>query len=87
MATKPRKTTTDKYDEIMKELGTLKQMLAERQHLDSKTLQHEELMNGNGKPGFRQVRDKISAWESKVNAIIIIIVGDVVVRVIQFLSQ
>lgn len=87
MATKPRKNTPERLDEIMHEIGTLKQMLAERQHLDSKTLQHEELMNGNGKPGFKQIRDKISAWEVRINAIILIIFGDLFVRVIQFLSQ
>ena len=73
------------YEEIKQELAEIKHMLAERKHIDEdfkilKT-EHHDLMNGNGKPGFKSVRDKVLSWETKINAIILLIIGDVVLRV------
>ena len=72
----------ESYEEIKKELADIKQMLAERRHLDDtvKDIKHE--LDGNGKPGWKTIRDKVSSWEIKVNALILAVAGDIVFRVI-----
>lgn len=84
----PRKTiTTSQYDEIKESLHRIENTLSERKHIDDKVKIHEELLEGNGKPGFKQVRDKVQAWESKINAIILLVLGDVVLRVLAWVFQ
>lgn len=78
-------TTTRKateYGEIKKELAEIKQMLAERKHIDDAFVLLKHEYDGNGKPGFKQTRDKVSGWENKGNAIILLIVGDIVMRLV-----
>ena len=72
----------ESYEEIKKELADIKQMLAERRHLDDvvKDIKHE--LDGNGKPGWKTIRDKVSSWELKVNALILAVAGDVIFRII-----
>ena len=72
----------ESYEEIKRELADIKQMLAERRHLDEvvKDIKHE--LDGNGKPGWKTIRDKVSSWEIKVNALILAVAGDIVFRVI-----
>jgi len=79
----PRKTKQEvSYDEIKKELADIKQMLAERGYLDEelKTIKHD--LEGNGKPGWKAIRDKVLSWEVKVNGIMLAVIGDVVFRVV-----
>lgn len=80
----PKKKIIITNEEIYAEVVAIKQMLAGRQHFDDKVAAHEDLMNGNGKPGFKQIRDKVLGWETKVNAIVLLIFGDIVIRIIQF---
>ena len=72
----------ESYEEIKRELADIKQMLAERRHLDDavKDIKHE--LDGNGKPGWKTIRDKVSSWELKVNARILAVAGDVIFRII-----
>jgi len=72
----------ESYEEIKIELADIKQMLAERRHLDDvvKDIKHE--LDGNGKPGWKTIRDKVSSWELKVNALILAVAGDVIFRII-----
>ena len=77
-----RKVTT-KHDEIMEKLEQIQKELAERRHLDNLVLEHKELLSGNHKPGFQAIRDKVLSWDNKVTAIILVIVGDIAVRVVQ----
>lgn len=72
----------ESYEEIKKELADIKQMLAERRHLDDtvKDIKHE--LDGNGKPGWKTIRDKVLSWEVKVNALILAVAGDVIFRII-----
>lgn len=81
MATRKTKQELS-LDEIKNELSAIKQMLAERKHLDEevKTLKHE--LEGNGKPGWKSIRDKVLSWEVKVNAIILAVAGDLVFRIV-----
>ena len=49
--------------------------------------EHAELMNGNGKPGFKSIRDKVLSWENKINAVTLLIVGDVALRLYQLAAK
>ncbi len=80
MATKTKQEKS--YDEIKQELADIKNMLAERKHLDSVVVDMKHELDGNGKPGWKTIRDKVSSWEVKVNALILAVAGDVVFRVI-----
>jgi len=51
--TEQRRTNSQKLDEIHTALIEIKHTLAERQHLDEKIQEHEEFINGNGKPGLK----------------------------------
>lgn len=72
------------YENIQAKLTEITEMLARREHIDSEfqALKHE--FEGNAKPGFKQTRDKVTGWEAKINSIMILIFGDIVVRVIQY---
>ena len=78
-----RKTKQEiSYDEIKKELAEIKDMLARREHLDEEVKTMKKDFEGNGKPGFKALRDKLLSWELKVNTITIAVIGDVVFRII-----
>ena len=81
MATRKTKQETSN-DEIIKELAEIKQMLAERKHLDDVILEMKHELEGNGKPGWKAIRDKVLSWEVKVNAIMLAVLGDVVFRIV-----
>lgn len=84
MATTRKTKEQLNYEEIKQQLDEIKQLLARREHLDTdiQSIKHE--FDGNGKPGFRTLRDKIINWEGKINAIIMLVIGDIVVRLIQY---
>lgn len=69
-------------DEIIKDLAEIKRMLSERKHLDEVILDIKHELEGNGKPGWKAIRDKVSSWEIKVNAIMLAVLGDVVFRIV-----
>lgn len=78
-----KKTQQDlRYENIEKELSEIKQMLAERKHIDEtvQTIKHD--LEGNGKPGWKAIRDKVLSWEVKVNAIMLAVIGDVIFRLV-----
>ena len=77
---------TKKLDEIAREQKgfadaqrQIQITLAERSYLD----EHVKTIVGNGKPGFVSIRDKVMAWETKGNAITLLIVGDILMRILQ----
>lgn len=69
-------------DEIIKDLAEIKKMLSERKHLDEVILDIKHELEGNGKPGWKAIRDKVLSWEIKVNAIMLAVLGDVVFRIV-----
>ena len=44
----------------------------------------KDQLDGNGKPGFKAIRDKVLSWEAKLNALGIAVIIDIVIRVIAF---
>ena len=83
-----RKTKQEiSYDEIKQELSSIKQMLAERKHLDEAVQEIKHDLEGNRKPGWKAIRDKVLSWEVKANAIILAIAGDVVFRIVVMVTS
>lgn len=87
-----RKRNTDsEHEEIKGMINEIRQMLIARQHLDNLVLDHgkklDELENGNGKIGFKSVRDKVMAWEKTGSAIVLLVAGDFIMRIIQLVSK
>ena len=89
--TERRRTQDEEHEEIKNMINEIKSMLIARQHLDSLVLDHgkklDELENGNGKIGFKSVRDKVMAWEKTGSAIALLVAGDIIMRVIQLVSK
>ena len=89
--TERRRTQDEEHEEIKKMINEIKAMLIARQHVDSLVLDHgkklDELENGNGKIGFKSVRDKVMAWEKTGSAIALLVAGDIIMRVIQLVSK
>jgi len=79
-----RKTQSDKLDQIMEKVSEIQKELLERKHFDQKTLVHEEMLLGNGKPGFQNIRDKVLSWDAKGTAILILVLGDIILRIIPY---
>ncbi len=86
-----RRNTDSEHEEIKGMINEIKSMLIARQHLDVMVLEDNkrlnELENGNGKIGFKSVRDKVMAWEKTGSAIALLVAGDIVMRVIQLVSK
>ena len=85
------RNTDSEHEEIKGMINEIRQMLIARQHLDNLVLDHgkklDELENGNGKIGFKSVRDKVMAWEKTGSAIGLLIAGDIIMRVVQLVSK
>lgn len=83
--------TQDQYDGLIQRLDDLskgqseiKLDLASRKHIDETVQKDHDLLQGNGKPGFVAIRDKVLGWETKINAIALLVLGDVVIRLVFF---
>ena len=89
--TERRRTQDEEHEEIKKMINEIKAMLIARQQLDSLVFDHgkklDEMENGNGKIGFKSVRDKVMAWEKTGSAIALLVAGDIIMRVIQLVSK
>ena len=89
--TERRRTQDDEHIEIKKMINEIKEMLVARQYIDEIVINDnkklDELENGNGKIGFKAVRDKVVTWERTGGAIVLLIAGDIVMRVIQLVSK
>lgn len=83
MATRKSKQEIS-YEEIKIQLQEIKELLARREHLDVAIQDMKHDFEGNGKPGFRAMRDKFMSWEGKINAIMMLVIGDIVVRLVQY---
>ena len=51
-------------DAILKKLGEIELLLAARSHIDEDFVELKKELEGNGKPGFRKVRDVVIEWEN-----------------------
>lgn len=53
-----------------------------RKHIDDTVEKDHALLEGNGKPGFVAIRDKVLSWDLKINTVTLLFVGQVVVQLI-----
>ena len=73
-----------RLDDLSKGQAEIKLELASRKDIDETVSKDHELLLGNGKPGFVAIRDKVLGWETKINAITLLVLGDVVIRLVFF---
>lgn len=85
--------TKSEYTEILAILGgiteqvnELKEKLDKREHIDSIVLSNQEAINGNGKPGLKAIRDKVIAWEGRLNTLSILVIGNIIMQVFGILK-
>ena len=78
------------YVEILTRLENLSSRVEEmqrdllsRKHLDEKIAHHEEMFIGNGKPGWHVIRDKVLSWDSKMNALTLLVAGNIIWQIIE----
>jgi len=55
---------------------------AQREHYFTDIDKIKEAIDGNGKPGFNAIRDKVLSWDSKLTGLSMLVMGDIVFRVI-----
>lgn len=82
--------STEQYKEILKRLDelsenveSLQRALLERRHLDEIIAKHEEMLMGNGKPGWYVIRDKVLSWDNKINGVIVAVSINIIWQVIE----
>lgn len=90
MPRKPITISSEHYQDIVARLDSLQKTasdittgMAVMETKVGKVEKHDEMLAGNGKPGFLAIRDKVLNWEAKGSAIFFLIVGDVILRVLQ----
>ena len=91
-STNPKKITIEAahYAEILSRLDTLaktteelKNQILLRKHLDEDVVEMKKMLAGNGKPGFYGLRDIVMAWNSRINALTLLIVGNVLWAIVE----
>jgi len=78
------KEIIDKLDILNTRQIAIESKLDKRDYLDKLVIEHEALMNDNGKPGMKSIRTKVLAWESKITGLALLVAGDIVLRVVQY---
>jgi len=55
---------------------------AQREHYFTDIDKLKETINGNGKPGFNAIRDKVLSWDTKLTGLSMLVLGDIVLRAV-----
>ena len=74
------KTTAELYELLVE----IKNQLAERKHIDELVIKHDEAINGNGKPGLKQLASLAEEREAKRDRREWFLSGVIVVQIIGF---
>jgi len=78
--------SADEYKELNEKLDIiiLQQEIkdAQHEHYFTDIDKLKETINGNGKPGFNAIRDRVLSWDAKLNSLFLLVMGDIVFRVI-----
>jgi len=72
----------EKLDLLIKRQNDNEINAAARAHLDEDIIKIKENIEGNGKPGFNAIRDRVLSWDTKLNSLFLLVMGDIVFRVI-----
>jgi len=72
----------EKLDLLIKRQNDNEVNAAARAHLDEDIIKIKENIEGNGKPGFNAIRDRVLSWDAKLNSLFLLVMGDIVFRVI-----
>lgn len=76
------KALNDKLDIIILQQKNLEIKEAQREHYFADIDKIRETIEGNGKPGWIAIRDKVLSWDSKITGLSMLVLGDIVFRVI-----
>jgi len=76
------KELSDKLDIIILQQKNSEIKDAQHEHYFSDIDKLKETINGNGKPGFNAIRDRVLSWDAKLNSLFLLVMGDIVFRVI-----
>jgi len=76
------KKLNDKLDLLIERQKDNEIKAASRAHLDGDIIEVKKLIDGNGKPGFNAIRDRVLSWDAKLNSLFLLVMGDIVFRVI-----
>ena len=75
------KMLNDKLDIIILQQKNSEIKDAQREHYFTDLEKMKETIEGNGKPGFVAIRDKVLSWDSKLTSLSLLVLGDIVFRV------
>lgn len=71
----------DKLDLLIERQKNNEIAAASRAHLDGDIVEVKKLIEGNGKPGFNAIRDRVLSWDAKLTSLSMLVLGDIVFRV------
>ena len=71
----------DKLDLLIERQKNNEIAAAARAYLDGDIVEVKKLIEGNGKPGFNAIRDRVLSWDAKLTSLSMLVLGDIVFRV------
>lgn len=74
------KMLSDKLDIIIEQQKNQQVQEAKREHFFADLEKLKEVIEGNGKPGFVAIRDKVIAWDARLTSLSVLVLGDIVFR-------
>lgn len=81
------KALNDKLDIIILQQKSFEIKEAQREHYFTDIDKIRETIEGNGKPGWVAIRDKVLSWDSKITALSMLVMGDIVFRFITMIYK
>ena len=75
-------TTEQKIDSILETVSKIQKDMVAREYLDQKVKEHDEFINGNGKPGAKSQLAVIQSSQQRISAINMAIVIALAIDVI-----
>jgi hypothetical protein len=81
------KELNDKLDIIILQQKNIEIKDAQREHYFTDIDKIKETIDGNGKPGFNAIRDRVLSWDAKINSLSLLVLGDIVFRVITMIYK
>jgi len=67
--TEQKQTNSEKLDEILEKVNEIEKKLVQREHYDEQVREHDEFINGNGKPGAKSQLAIIQESQKRISAI------------------
>lgn len=82
----PQQTNTQKLDALLEKVTGIEATLLKREHIDKLVIEHDEFINGNGKPGAKAELKVIQNNQKIISAIDITILVALIVNIFVLLK-